>query len=71
MSDLQIVKIVLDKYKIGYHELEEGEYTYIQPRQIRDGYKQLYVEGYGLYPLKESGQLTDFIEFLNGKIVSY
>ena len=71
MSDLEVTKIVLDKYKIRYHELEKGEYTYIQPYDIGDGYKQLYVQGFGLYPLTESGQLNNFIEFLNGKIVSY
>lgn len=65
MSDLEITK-----YKIKYHELKEGEYSYIQPFDMGDKFKQLYVKGYGLHPLTESGQLHNFIEFLNGKIVS-
>jgi hypothetical protein len=31
----------------------------------------LYVEGYGMIPLEKSEQLTDFMEFHNGKIASY
>lgn len=70
-SDLEMVKITLKKYFGNFHEIQSGEYTYLQPYRKGDMDGHLYVEGYGMVPLENPGQLTDFMEFHNGKIISY
>ena len=70
-SDLEMCRITLKKYFGNFHEIQSGEYTYLQPYRKGDMDGHLYVEGYGMVPLEKPEQLTDFMEFHNGKIASY
>ena len=69
-TDLQILKNAFDRLGVQYHELVEGDYVYIQKFSAHDKPGYLNVMG-GLYPLKSSGQLSNFFEFHNGKIASW
>lgn len=71
MKNLELVEVTLRKYGIKFHKLVEGDYTYIMPFDDKDIDGHLYVNGFGLVPLKESGQLTNPMEFYNGNIASY
>jgi len=69
-TDLSKLKNTFDELGIKYHELQEGEYTYIQKFGAHDQKGYLGVMG-GICPLTKSEQLNNFLEFHNGKLVSW
>lgn len=70
-SDLDVAKVALKKYFGRFHEIQSGEYTYLQPYKLGDIEGHLYVEGHGLTRIIHPEQLSDFMEFRLGELVSY
>lgn len=71
MKNLDLVKETFKKYGIKFHELVEGDNTYIMPFKEGDTDGYIFVDGYGLIKLTKSGQFSNFMEFNNGDIASY
>lgn len=71
MKNLDLTKEIFKKYNIKYHELTEGDYTYIMPFKDSDIENYIFVQNYGLVPLEKSEQFNEFMEFYKGNIASY
>lgn len=74
MTHLELLEDTYKKLNIEYHRIispTNPDYVYIQIMKAHDTKGHILVSGYGLVELKDPGQLTNFVEFYQGEMVSY